>query len=613
MFRTSLLCLALLACDSSSQPHPLPDSSLLDSSSETSDVSSLKILAVGDSITMGSPEFIGGYRLRLGQKLDFHGVSYEFVGRLSDPGGLHEGYSGYTIAEIRTVALQAVALFQPDVVLIVAGTNNYPKEDYVDDYVAACNDIAALGPVVIAGSIPPRGDGPNIVPTQDYNAALPAAFAADGDPTVHFWDVCRLLTYPSDMADEAHPNDQGYTKMATEWVAALFAYLDPSVTATRESIRDRMIYLLQALTPEFESTVKFSKERGELPFEGWAEANPLAAFRRFDIQFTAPIPPPVVSGGDVEYIEDDRLELRVAYPKTYARYGADNNRDMMDIIDQDSRLINGNDGIGINNTQSSYCCVRLDSHIDGADDPDSPVAYLVNEYRLDYFQPVSGDPVSLDSTSAGAHFGDDFNRSSAVGTLGWVSTSSGANSGTTHSDTTDGASGVRILSTGGDAGGWTNYHLGTSAGATGWQAGAGPMIWEGRVKIPTLSTAGAEFMVGCGLTTTSTTSSNTPSVTFAYDLPNELSGNWLVKLGSGSFTNTSVAVTTDWTLLRIQTTADGLTHKFYINDALVATLVDPTHGTGLTAAEHIPIFRIATYGAGNVNRLYVDRMTVQIS
>jgi lysophospholipase L1-like esterase len=224
-------------------------------SDDRGDMQPLRILCVGDSITMGSPEFIGGYRLRLGELLDLHGIPYEFLGRNTDAGGDHEGYSGYTIAEIRSVALEAVPLFEPDVVLIIAGTNNYPKEDFVEDYPEACVDIADAGVAhVLAGTIPPSGDGPNIIPTQEYNDALPALF--DGlDPRVSLHDVCAELTYPEDMGDVTHPNDQGYTEIAQAWFEALLefstvlfsdSFVD-DVTATSRSRRvERGLYRISS-------------------------------------------------------------------------------------------------------------------------------------------------------------------------------------------------------------------------------------------------------------------------------------------------------------------------------------------------------------------------------
>jgi lysophospholipase L1-like esterase len=184
-------------------------------------MATLKICPVGDSITLGSPGLNGGYRIRLGERLTEYGVDFEFVGReTEDLGGDHEGYSGLNIAQIRTVALEAVEIFEPDVVLVIGGTNNNPKVPA--DYVAACNDIKAAGPsLVLAGTIPPRGDLEGVAPTVAFNAALPAAFAADADPGVQLVDVSGTLTATDDLADTVHPNDQGYDKIAAAWFAAL--------------------------------------------------------------------------------------------------------------------------------------------------------------------------------------------------------------------------------------------------------------------------------------------------------------------------------------------------------------------------------------------------------
>ena len=182
----------------------------------------LRIMCLGDSITAGSPAFTGGYRQFLSAYFDLHGVSYEYVGRETDPGGDHEGYSGHTTAQILAEALVAIPLLEPDIVLIIAGTNDVSAStEDPDDYVEACETIKALPGVdwVLAGTIPPRGDFPYVEPTQEFNDALPAAFA-DADDGVLLFDVCGTLVYPDDMADTAHPNDDGYAEIGEAWLAA---------------------------------------------------------------------------------------------------------------------------------------------------------------------------------------------------------------------------------------------------------------------------------------------------------------------------------------------------------------------------------------------------------
>ncbi len=186
----------------------------------------LRMVAVGDSITAGSPGNIGGYRAHLGVLLTEAEVAFEWFGRNTDDGGDHEGYSGLTVEEIETKAIEAVGLFSPDVVLIMGGTNNNPKVP--EDYATACENIKAEGVAhVIAATIPPRGDGEAIQPTIDYNEGLPAAFFG-ASVGITLYPVSAELAYPGDMADVAHPNDTGYEKLAAGWYAGMqAAYVIP--------------------------------------------------------------------------------------------------------------------------------------------------------------------------------------------------------------------------------------------------------------------------------------------------------------------------------------------------------------------------------------------------
>ena len=86
--------------------------------------SALKIMPMGDSITLGVGG--GGYRDPLGHLLASSSSKqqWDYVGPLWD-GGNHAGYNGWTIKQISTVSHAAVLDHQPDLITLMAGTNDF--------------------------------------------------------------------------------------------------------------------------------------------------------------------------------------------------------------------------------------------------------------------------------------------------------------------------------------------------------------------------------------------------------------------------------------------------------------------------------------------------------
>lgn len=110
--------------------------------------------------------------------------------------------------------------------------------------------------------------------------------------------------------------------------------------ATAEAIRDRILTLLESLTPTSLSGDKFRRYRneGDGDFEAWAEKNPAAAFRRVQCRQTGGDSRPEISNTTEERIRT-RFEVRVAYPQNH-RYGAGNALDRDDVMNQDWLKIN---------------------------------------------------------------------------------------------------------------------------------------------------------------------------------------------------------------------------------------------------------------------------------
>src|SRR5262245_2612619 len=95
----------------------------------------MKVMPLGDSLTAGGYNlekkwFVdSGYREKLKAELDLMNIQTDFVGSLSHGtkeflDREHEGYSGYRINEICQSFESTFIRTQPDIVLLLAGSND---------------------------------------------------------------------------------------------------------------------------------------------------------------------------------------------------------------------------------------------------------------------------------------------------------------------------------------------------------------------------------------------------------------------------------------------------------------------------------------------------------
>lgn len=85
--------------------------------------------------------------------------------------------------------------------------------------------------------------------------------------------------------------------------------------STTDLIRDRIAQILKGLTPSMQATNRFREIRGEGADDlmTWAEENPTAAFRVFQVQFDGMVGVPEVSNSDFEE-RLARFVVTIAYP-----------------------------------------------------------------------------------------------------------------------------------------------------------------------------------------------------------------------------------------------------------------------------------------------------------
>lgn len=118
------------------------------------------------------------------------------------------------------------------------------------------------------------------------------------------------------------------------------------IETTPDEIRDRIITIIEGLTPRSSSSDRFRKYRneGKGQFVPWAEANATGARRRFQVRRVAQREHAEVSNSDFEELKCT-FAVIVAYPQTH-RDGPDAALDRDDAIDQD--LFDIDQAIGMN-------------------------------------------------------------------------------------------------------------------------------------------------------------------------------------------------------------------------------------------------------------------------
>ncbi|WP_273241149.1 GDSL-type esterase/lipase family protein [Hyphomonas atlantica corrig.] len=217
----------------------------------------LKFLPLGDSITYGieigpaqaNDTSLGGYRDDLWQSFVAQGILIDYVGRqATGPDNLldqnHEGTPGIRADQIANYLAAQLPSFVPDVVLLMAGTNDsYQQvsnagETTPQDIERLINIILAENPdaqIFVSTLLPqdpvnPRNAEalPGLAVANQGIMDLVARLNADGLTNIHLVDMSDLsLDLISDVGpdnrndDGLHPTDEGYTEIASRWYDAI--------------------------------------------------------------------------------------------------------------------------------------------------------------------------------------------------------------------------------------------------------------------------------------------------------------------------------------------------------------------------------------------------------
>ncbi|MBD3881237.1 hypothetical protein IFO70_05675 [Phormidium tenue FACHB-886] len=218
-----------------------------------------RIMPLGDSITLGvsddaslsnkkgSQPYLytgkGGYRAVLSNKFQQNGLSIDFVG--TQTGGTlvgdkdNEGHGGKTIDFLSSNISGYLNHANPDVVLLMAGTNNVSQ----DTPQIMANKLGTLVQQILdyspdikvrVASIAPRSDSnANAANAAAFNNLIPGVVASKKaigrdvefvDMRSETWGATKGLTL-SDIVigqtSNVHPNDSGYDKMGNFWFDSL--------------------------------------------------------------------------------------------------------------------------------------------------------------------------------------------------------------------------------------------------------------------------------------------------------------------------------------------------------------------------------------------------------
>lgn len=202
----------------------------------------VKIMAVGDSLTHGvknastdAENVMAGYRYYLYNNLVAAGTQVDMVGSLSaGPSVLadrnHEGYNGYDCSLLGSIIGPGVSTYQPDVVLLMCGINDFaqPRTDQfraeaINHLESVINNISSAAPntkIIVSTIVNSDIDYiPNLQTNiLNFNNSIPALIAkkySEGKK-VYLVDMFNGLTN-ADLSDHIHPNESGYQKMSDVW------------------------------------------------------------------------------------------------------------------------------------------------------------------------------------------------------------------------------------------------------------------------------------------------------------------------------------------------------------------------------------------------------------
>lgn len=191
------------------------------------------ILALGDSITQGAPNY-SCYRQFLIPSLCARGIPIQFIGPNEDAISAHAGYGGMHAHFLLDIVRRVYRQYPAEFVLLHAGHNCFSEDHPVPGLVRATEgiirEIAAINPqaVILLAQVIPAGKLPKYayIPALNQELALLATRLAGVDFRVRLVNQADGFDWRTDtVGDQVHPNDSGAQKMAARWLEVLLPLL----------------------------------------------------------------------------------------------------------------------------------------------------------------------------------------------------------------------------------------------------------------------------------------------------------------------------------------------------------------------------------------------------
>ncbi|MEO0841146.1 MAG: GDSL-type esterase/lipase family protein [Cyanobacteria bacterium J06643_5] len=202
--------------------------------STNSSMEPFKIMPLGDSNTKGWGSWdLGAYRDDLWELFENSNSNVDFVGsHKTGPEGFdrdNSGYSGWRIRDIDSAVNGWLNDAQPDMVLLMIGTNDILRDDNISQAPSRLNNLIDKitnqlpDAQVLVGSIPPISRSEEQKQEAiEFNSHIPGIIdskAAQGK-NVSYVDINSELT-PDDLYDGIHLTVEGYSKIADTWYDAI--------------------------------------------------------------------------------------------------------------------------------------------------------------------------------------------------------------------------------------------------------------------------------------------------------------------------------------------------------------------------------------------------------
>jgi acyl-CoA thioesterase I len=198
----------------------------------------LRIMPLGDSNTEGYPQMEGGYRVQLWNRLYAEGFTVDMVGSMIDAfewaQPRHEGHSGWTINDLDTHIVDWLNTSNPDIVLLMIGTNDIltgqhdlmrsRMEALIDKIYATKSNVR----LIVAKLLPIWGEPAN-TQVRLFNTTLTSIVGARASQGRRITLVDMNTPFDAnDLIDGVHPTGEAAAKMGDIWADAVSKLLhDP--------------------------------------------------------------------------------------------------------------------------------------------------------------------------------------------------------------------------------------------------------------------------------------------------------------------------------------------------------------------------------------------------